>query len=68
MLNVVKNEECSNYSKNYYLTFAPRAPLKDFAYSVMQSDGSSFCEDVVLDNFNMEYSDEDSISDKKYEK
>ena len=39
-----------------------------FMYSVMQSDGNSFCGDVVLDSFNMEYSDEDSILDKKYVK
>ena len=37
-------------------------------YSVMQSDGNSFCGDVVSDSFNMEYGDEDSILDKKYEK
>ena len=36
--------------------------LKLILYSdVMQSDGNSFCEDVVLDSFNMVYSDEDSI-------
>ena len=33
----------------------------------MQSDGNSFCEDVVLDSFNRSYKD-DSIWDKKYEK
>ena len=32
-----------------------------FMYSVMQSDGNSFCGDVVLNSFNMVYSDEDSI-------
>ena len=37
-------------------------------YSVMQSDGSSFCGDVVLDGFNMSYRDEDSILEQKYEK
>ena len=30
-------------------------------YSVMQSDGNSFCGDVVLDSFNMMYRDEDNI-------
>ena len=35
--------------------------LKLILYSVMQSDGNSFCEDVVLDSFNMVYSGEDSI-------
>ena len=30
-------------------------------YSVMQSDGNSYCEDVVFYSFNMVYSDEDSI-------
>ena len=34
----------------------------------MQSDGNSFCGDVVLDNFNMSYRNEDSILDQKYEK
>ena len=33
----------------------------------MQSDGDSFCEDVVLDSFNMAYRDEDSILDQKNE-
>ena len=37
-------------------------------YSVLQSDGNSFCGDVVLDSFKMEYSDEDSILDKICEK
>ena len=32
----------------------------------MQSDRNVFCGDVVLDSFNMENSDEDSILDKKY--
>ena len=34
---------------------------------MMQSDGNSFYGDVVLDSFNMVYSDEDSIKDRKYE-
>ena len=38
------------------------------SYSVMQSDGNSFCGDVVLDRFYIVYSDEDSIKDQKYEK
>ena len=33
----------------------------------MQSDGNSFCGDVVLDGFNMSYRDEDSILEQKYE-
>ena len=37
-------------------------------YSVIQSDGNIFCGVVVLDSFNMENSDEDSILDKKYQK
>ena len=32
----------------------------------MISDGDSFYGDVVLDSFNMVYSDEDSIQDQKY--
>ena len=38
-----------------------------FIYSVMQSDGSSFWGDVVLDSFNMEYRDEGSFLDQQYE-
>jgi len=34
----------------------------------MQSDGNSFCGDVVLDSFNKAYRDEDSILDQKFEK
>ena len=34
----------------------------------MQSDGNSYCGDVVLDSFNMTYRDEDGILDQKYEK
>ena len=34
----------------------------------MQSNGDSFCGDVVLDSFNISYRDKDSISDQKYEK
>ena len=33
----------------------------EFTYIVMQSDGICFCGDVVLDSFNMVYSNEDSI-------
>ena len=36
-------------------------------YSVMQSDGNSFCGDVVWDGFNMSYRDEDSILEQQYE-
>ena len=32
----------------------------------MQSDGSSFCEDVVLDSFNMVSRDEDNILEQIY--
>ena len=34
----------------------------------MQSDGNSFCVDVVSDSFSMFYRDEDSILDQKYDK
>ena len=39
---------------------------EDNRYSVMQSNGNSFCGDVVLDRFNMAYR-EDSILDQKHE-
>ena len=35
-------------------------------YSVMQSDGNSFCEDVVLDSFNKTNRDADKILDRIY--
>ena len=38
------------------------------SYSVLQSDRSSFCEDVVLGSFNISYREEDCIIDQKYEK
>ena len=34
----------------------------------MQSDGNSFCWDVVLESANMAYRDEDSTSNQVYEK
>ena len=34
----------------------------------MQSDGNSFCGDVVLYSINMAYSNKDSILNQKYEK
>ena len=37
-------------------------------YSVMQSEGNSFCEDVVLDSFNKVSRDKDSILNQVYEK
>ena len=37
------------------------------SYSVMQSDGNSFSGDVVLNNYNMVYSDEDNIWGQKYD-
>ena len=41
--------------------------IKEQIYNVMQSDGNSFFEDVVLDSLNMVYSDEDSIYYQPYE-
>ena len=38
------------------------------SYSVMQSDESSFCEDVVLYSFNKVWRVENSIIDQIYEK
>ena len=34
----------------------------------MQSDGNSYCGDVVLDSFNMAHKDKDSILYLKYKK
>ena len=42
--------------------------MKNDTYSVMQSDETGFCGDVVLDSFNMAYRDEDRILEQKYEK
>ena len=44
----------SNIGSTLYATLTRRG-------SVMQSDGNSFCGDVVLDSFNMAYRDENSI-------
>ena len=38
------------------------------SYSVMQSDGTRFCGDVVMGSFNMAYGHEDNGLDQKYEK
>ena len=38
-----------------------------YKYSVMQSDGNSFCGDVFMENVTMAYTDEDSIVDQIYE-
>ena len=37
-------------------------------YSVMKSDGNSFCGGVVFDSLNMAYAEEDSMSNQNYEK
>ena len=42
--------------------------LYNIMYSVMQSDGNSFCGDIFLESFNMAYWDEDIFLDQKYEK
>ena len=39
-----------------------------YIYSVMQSDGNSFCGDVVLDNFINASKDENNILDQTYKK
>ena len=49
------------------LSPAQKSAVGDRRYSVMQSDGNSFCGDVVLDGFNMTYRDEGSILEQKYE-
>ena len=38
------------------------------SYSVMQSDGNSYCGDVVLDSFNKVYWDEDTILEQIYKR
>ena len=37
-------------------------------YSVMQSDGNSFCQDVMLENINLASRVKNRISDQIYEK
>ena len=37
-------------------------------YSVMQSDGNSFCGDVISDSFNKASKDEDNILEQIYKK
>ena len=42
--------------------------LYSVQYSVMQSDGNSFCRDVVLNSFGKASRDEESILDQLYKK
>ena len=42
--------------------------IDEQVYSVMQSDGNSFCGDVIFDSFNKECRVEASILDQIYEK
>ena len=46
----------------------PDTELTFLGYSVMQSDGNNFREDIVFDSFDISYRDEDSILDKKFKK
>ena len=45
---------------------ATEASLVRVPYSVMQSDGNSFCANVVLNSFNKASRDENKISDQIY--
>ena len=60
--------EQSQYLSKYFITEVPRSTGNTFPvcdiwiiYSVMQSDGISFCGDVVSDSFNKTSRDEDKI-------
>ena len=54
-----------SYSIHYIPNTAELSNLYRFRiYSVVQSDGNSFCGDVVLDSFNMAYRDKNSILDQ----
>ena len=58
------------FEKNVVLQQVVRSDyiLLLYVYSVMLSDGNSFCEDVILDSFNMAYRDEHRILDQIYKK
>ena len=60
---MVLDQQNNNNNKrtDYMVLLAPNEYFYDWCYSVMQSDGESFCGDIVLDSFNILYSDEDSI-------
>ena len=45
---------------HFLITYSPDG-YQNHIYTVMQSDGNTYCGDVVLDSFYMVYSDEDSI-------
>ena len=65
-------EECLNFAVNGSLCRRinkSAAELNIFiTYSVMQSDGNSFCGDVVTGSFNKISWDEDNILDQIYKK
>ena len=59
--NVADTETMIRKHKNNYIMYLKCLRFKIFfynlIYSVMQSDGKSFCGNVVLDSFNMRFSD-----------
>ena len=56
LVNVFGRLTCKIYTE-----FAKRKLKNNQLYSVMQSYENSFCGGVVLDSYNVAYSDEDSI-------
>ena len=58
----LKSSKC--FKKLFYVFQNP----KYIFYSVMQTDGNSFCSDVVLECDNMASRDEDNTFDQIYEK
>ena len=71
MLNCFKID--SFFLSDYRVCFVKYKPMKlgflgvDVrVYCVIQSDGNSFCGDVVLDSFNKAPRDEDNIFDQIY--
>ena len=51
---------CINGNMHSKPTHNNKSEIRILRYSVMQSDGNSFCLDIVLDSFNKIYRDEDS--------
>ena len=57
-----------NSTLEYSWSYKSLLPLiPEIAYSVMKSDGISFCEDVVLDSFTKASMDEDNNLDQIFE-
>ena len=66
-LLLVKSETLVDIFHAFIMGFHLHTSNVNIKYSVVKSDGNSFCGDVVLDSFDMAYRGKDSILDQQYE-